>query len=316
MKRNAILVLIVLAVAAVSLQADDAKGPSKDELEKIAQRLEKTTEARFQGDDPNASYEKILKGVVYTEDTAAFLPGVLSARRPINTGAAVTNQLLQPLLEADTTVIRRLISTALTLQRRYVRYIQPPKYRDSQLRPLVFPDNLEKLQPTQALQVVERVQQLRQRKLQRDMEVAFRNRAAANLQKTVFRLMVRARDGQYDRQLLAQLKAAERSHKYAFMHILYILRDEAGDMPKAKAKWWFDEIKRYGDDRKYNQDELIQPGEVKLRAAENSFIDKSKVLIGYELYQTADKLAKQAGVRNFKHPGKKEIKKVIKKRKK
>ncbi len=316
MKRNAILVLIVLAVAAVSLQADGGKGPSKNELEKIAQRLEKTAEARFQGDDPNDSYESILKGVVYTEETAAFLPGVLSARRPINTGAAVTDQLLQPLLKADTTVIRRLIPTALTLQRRYVRYIQPPKYRNNQLRALVFPDNLEKLQPTQALQVIERVQQLRQRKLQRDMEVAFRNRGASSLQKTVFRLMVRARDGRYDRQLLAQLRAAERSHKYAFVHILNVLRDEAGDMPKAKARWWFDEIKQYADDRKYDQDELIHPGDVKLRAAENSSIDKTKVMIGYQLYQTADKLAKQAGVRNFKHPDKKEIQKAIKKRKK
>ncbi len=316
MKRNAIPVLIAVVLAAASLQAADKKGPGKDDLEKIAQRLEKTADARFQGDDPNDSYETILKGVVYTQDTANFLPGVLSARRPINTGAAVTNQLLQPLLDADETVIRRLMPTALALQRRYVRYVQPPKYRDSQLRSLVFPDNLEKLRPAQALQVIERVQKLRQRKLQRDQEVAFRNRAASNLQKTVFRLMVRARDSQYDRQLLAQLKAAERANKYAFMHILNVLRDEADNMPKPKAKWWFDEIKSYGDDRKYEQDELIQPGDVKLRAAENSSIDKTKVLIGYELYKTADKLAKAAGVGNFKHPDKKEIEKVIKKRKK
>jgi hypothetical protein len=184
------------------------------------------------------------------------------------------------------------------------------------LRPLVFPDNLEKLRPTQALQVIERVQKMRQRKLQRDQEIAFRNRAAAELQKTVFHLMVRARDGRYDKQLIAQLRAAERGHKYAFMHILHMLRDEAGDMPKSQAKWFFDEIKDYADDRKFDQDEMVHPGEVKLRAAENSSIEKPKVMTGYELYKTAEKLAKPAGLGKFNAPDRKDIEKVIKKRKK
>jgi hypothetical protein len=315
MKRNLIIGLTVLVAATTLCPAAD-KGPSKAELEKITARLEKTASARFEGDDPNDSYETILKGVTYTQDTAAFLPDVLADRRAVDIGAAVTNQLLQPLLEADKLVIRRLIPTVLGLQRRYVRYSQPPKYRSSQLRPLVFPDNLEKLPPKRALEIIERVQKLRQRKLQRDQEVAFRNRNAANLQKTIFRLLVRAREDRFDKVLLGQLRGFERSRKYAFVHVLDVLRDEAGDMPKSQAKWWFEQIDDYADDRKFHEEKFIVPGEVELRAAENSFIDKKKVLIGWQLYKTADKLAKPAGVGNYKHPDEKDIKKAIKKRKK
>jgi hypothetical protein len=317
MKRIALVVLVVLLSGGSFLRAADGKdGVSKEELGNVVQRLTKTAKAKYQGDDPNDTYEKILKGMTYTQKTAEFLPQVLSARRPVELAASVANQLLQPLLESDPKVVRRLMSTVAGVHRRYVRYLPPPKYSRSQLKSLAFPDNMEKLPPKKALEIVERIQALRQRKLLKDQQIAFRNRAAAALEETFFQLMLKADLDRYDKALFAQLRSNERARKWGFMNILYALRQEAEGMNGVRAKWWFGRIKDYANDRKFHRHSFIKPGQLKLIAADNSEFDKEEILVGYELYKTAAALAKPAGEGKFKHPSAKDIETAIKKRKK
>jgi hypothetical protein len=319
MKHRILIAMVFVFCAAGAAQADDPNAPrvlDKQGLNELAEKLVKDGQALYAGERPEKKPAERLAGVTYGKEALDVLPAVLNTRRPLDVATWTVNQLLQPLLKADKEDIRRHMRVIQVIHRRFSRYTPPPTYRKSQLKQLAFPENIDRMPPEHSLLIIERVQELRQKKMLRDLQYKFKNDASADLERTVFTLMMKAQNVDLDRDLITLLKNYERQNKWTFIDVVNVLEDHASQCVKSRAEYFFRELERFAESKKYHQTKLVKLGEMKVMPAENSHFPTQSVYIGVRLFEAANKFAEQAGKDKVKYPDEKDVKKYRKKHKK
>ncbi|MFP4054241.1 MAG: hypothetical protein ACLFV7_10315 [Phycisphaerae bacterium] len=318
MKRCVLIAMVSVLCAASGALADDPNAPKvldKEGINELAEKLVKDGQALYAGERPEMKPAERLANVTYGKEAMDVLPAVLTSRRPLDVATWTLNQLLQPLLKADKEDIRRHMRVIQSIHRRFSRYSPPLTYHKSQLKQLAFPDDIDRLPPERSLLVIERVQKLRQKKMFRDLQHKFKNDASADLEKTVFKLMMKAQDVDVDRDLIRLLQSYERQNKWTFVDLLDVLKHHASECVKSRAEYFFRELKNLAESKKYHQTKLVKLGEMKVMPAENSHFPTQHIYVGVTLFEAANKFAEQAGKDKLKYPDEKEVKEYRKKHK-
>lgn len=303
--------LIVLSLAATCVAAPAAdkkaakkpKGISKEKLEALVKGLEANAQAWLKDEAVDEKIELQARRVVHDENSLTQLRIRLAVlQKP--SGVYVAYRLLDPLQRADKELIRKVIASAKSTQRRVGTYMKMPPCPKGAVK---LPGYQEGFDAEQMLRRLDAIQEKRQKKMDRERPVAKHNRAAYRLEQLVYRLLLLADETKHDNHAINMLVKAERMKLYSFIDMVGTLGNLAPKMEQERAEKIHKLILKLGTHLKWKAKSYLHPGKSVISPGGESTFFKQHAFPGIHLLNLANKLAKAAKAPAVKVPIREEI---------
>jgi len=221
----------------------------------------------------------------------------------------VADRLAERVLEAEPAPeTARTLHAALQPLLRRERYRDVPRYSAAQLRPLEIGRFRKNATPQQRLHDAARVQELRDRKIARELPVKKHNEALYRLRLHTYRLALRADEPQRDQEVLAALTEALQERRLLCVKLAEAIEEAAPAMKPSRAKTLYEGLREVAQEHKYYVGPLVNPGEILLRPADNSQAHTLlKQTPGVPLVRAVNALAAVAGAEPMDEPTEQEV---------
>ena len=308
---KAILAAMLLAVMYAGTDRARAAGVSKEQLLALAKELEAQGGKWLKGEPVSQELAKKLKEVQYDKESLTALRSILGARRGGPVSLYVANHLLKPLLRGDKEIVARALPTVKKLHARLGRYQQFPKYAEVALARYKMPPFNEREPAEVTMRKIALVDRARREKIGRERAIALHNEQVYELELSFLRLMLLADDTEEDKRVIAKLTAEENRGSYLYVGIIDTIVESAGTMSTARAKYFYDELKKLGERLRWERKEYIHLGRPLLNPAGNSDFARKTDYPGRLLLKAVNKLAAKAQMPEVHVPSNQEINRHI-----
>jgi len=319
MKTHVLIVAGLLAgMSAGPASAQEAKAVkpvSRDELTKLAERVESNANAWLKGEPVDKEVGKELAGVVYDDASVRALRALLEKNRGEAVKVYVADKLVGPLLRADRQVVRNAKDFVLLLNSRIARYKPLPRYPRGALRQYKYMDYRPGARTEAMLKSIGMIEKARDKKVAKERPIVAHNSEVGRLLDKVFRLMLVLDDSKIDKQLMLRIVRAKKQNDATILKIFQAIRDRAAGMSQEQAKRLYDDLWKLFEQWRLDDGALRRPDKAVVSRYDNSRFDRSggAIFYGIELPRTLNALAGPAKATKLPVPDPKEWRELVKK---
>ncbi len=307
--------LICLPIALLTLVTPLAAQDNQDSVDftKIQQELLEDAKRVYQSEKPQHDWDRRLRDVEVTQENLDnYLQG-LQKPLPPDLGAYVMQQLLRPLVKAQTQVAKKALPVAQRLCTSHIRFQDLPQLNAATARAVQMPEYKPNQRDDQAMRELMQAVQRRNQVLQRYEIVRLHNLYAEELIETYARLMLRHGDDRSDSQLVSMIREYNDRDLSTFAKIVSTVGDESKNLTKQRAEAFYDLFTDIGgrfrmETRKYNS-----PSQVGIEKSGQARFGESSVRVGQLFLEAADDLAKKHGFDRVNVPSRQDIQEFQKK---
>ena len=299
------LPLAMLAVCTCCLapaRLAGAEGATREDLDKIVEKLRGNAELWLQGKPPEAGPEIALKRLWFDAGSVGPLNETIRSIEKDPNGLYVISRLLHRLSYAEAATIRAALPSVKDLHSSMVKTYRPfPKLSKRQIKALKKPSD----RSSRARAALE---DRRKQKLQREKPIAQHNEMVYALERVTFLLMILAATPEEDRQLAETLVRAEKQRSAAFLTVLNGMAGEARKMGPKRGEAVYEVLRPHALEIKWKRKRpYTNPGKAVLRDDDVSTYEQGTVYPGITMLKTLNRIATAAKLPALKVPRAKDV---------